>query len=318
MAINRRFLNWGVFFISMGAVLLVVQGAAVGDDDLAAVLRYWPVLVIALGVGLLLRRTRFSLAGGMLAAAMPGLLLGGMIAAAPRFSLDCSDLRPASLASREGSFSGAAAVELRLACGDLEVTTAPGSAWVLRSGGAVRGPVVDASIDRLVVASATRNRPFGIGRDADTWKLALPTGNPIDLATEISAGTGTLDLAGARLGDVRLTVNAGDARVDLGSATLERLSARVNAAKATLTLPATSDFTADLRVNAGAISVCAPAGLGLRITGDRNLSSTTYPGLVRSGDAWVSPDYATAAHHADVTVTANVGSVDLNPEGGCK
>jgi hypothetical protein len=48
------------------------------------------------------------------------------------------------------------------------------------------------------------------------------------------------------------------------------------------------------------------------------LSGTTYAGIAHTGGTWQSPDYATAIHHADVTISANVASVDVNPIGGCK
>jgi hypothetical protein len=48
------------------------------------------------------------------------------------------------------------------------------------------------------------------------------------------------------------------------------------------------------------------------------LGSANYAGLVRNGDVWESPGYSMANHHADVTITANVGSVDINPAGGCQ
>jgi hypothetical protein len=150
MMVNRRFLNWGVFLVAVGAVMLVAQTDAVNSDVVAQALRLWPVVVIALGIGLLLRRTRFGLAGGMLAAAMPGFLLGGLVVAAPQMVPECGDVQPASFAAREGTFEGAAAADLTLACGDLSVTTAPGSGWQLQTGnttGAVA--TVGVSADRL-------------------------------------------------------------------------------------------------------------------------------------------------------------------------
>ncbi len=177
--------------------------------------------------------------------------------------------------------------------------------------------MVDASADRLAVTSSTRERGFGFVRGADLWNLTLPTANPLDLATDVSAGKGRLDLAGARLGDVRLVVNAAEMTADLAQATLERLSVTVNAGSASLRLPA-QDFSADLVVNAGALQICAPGNLGLRIQHHGVMTATTYTGLVRLGDTWQSPGYATAIHHADVTISANVASVDVNPMGGCK
>jgi hypothetical protein len=180
------------------------------------------------------------------------------------------------------------------------------------------GPIVDASADRLSIRSADRTRPFDVARGADVWQISLPTATTLDLAAEVNAGHGRFDLAGARLGGVDLAVNAGEAEVDLAGATLARLSTRVNAAKVRLSLPATGDVGVDLVVNAGALKVCAPGDLGLRIHEQVVLGSTTYAGLVRVGDAWETPGYALANHRADVTISVNVGSVDVNPLGGCK
>lgn len=322
MNVNRRFLYWGVFFVTLGAVLLVGQGDAVNDDLVAQAARLWPVLVIALGVGLLLRRTRFNVAGGMLAAAVPGLVLGGMLVAAPvavaHVGPACTGVQPTTLASRQGSFDGAAAVDLRLRCGDLTVTTGSGSSWYLEAGNdAGTAAVVDATADRLSVVSSFAERPFGFVRASDVWRLTLPVASRLDLAATVEAGRGRFDLAGAGLGAVDLVVNAGEVNADFTAATLERLSAHVNGGAAWLRLPA-DDFTADLTVNAGALRICAPSDLGLRIRNEGTLTATTYGGLERSDSTWESPGYATAIHHADVTISANVASVDVNPIGGCK
>jgi hypothetical protein len=308
-----------VFLVALGAVLLVVQGTSVTSEDIAQALRLWPVVVIALGIGLLLRRTRFDVQGGMLAAAMPGLLLGGVIAATPTLGPDCNGVEPVTSATRQGTFSGPASVDLTLSCGELSVTTTSADGWQLDTGDANgAAPVVAVSPDRLAVASSNRERPFGLSRGFDRWRVALPVTSTLDLAAEINAGRGRFDMAGAKLGDVELVVNAGEARVDLTAATVARLSTYVNAAKVSLLLPATQDVSADLSVNAGALSICVPGDVGLRIRSDGVLGSTEFAGLVRNGNTWESPGYSLANHHADVSLTVNVGSVDVNPQGGCK
>ena len=319
MKVNRRFLNWGVFLVAAGAVMLLAQSGAIDREAVAQALGLWPVVVIALGLGILLRRTRFGLPGGMLAAAMPGLLLGGLVVAAPQLAPGCGDVGPVSFATQQGTFGGAAAVDLTLACGDLTVTTTPGNGWLLQAGNAT-GPAatVDASADRLSVTSTNQRRPFGFVRGGDAWRLSLPSASALDLAAEVNAGRGRFDLADAQLGNVWLAVNAGELRVDLTGATVAHLSMRVNAAAAWLRLPAGQDTNADLSVNAGALRICAPSEVGLRVHQAGVLSSFTDTGLVRSGDTWESPGYSMANHHADVTITANVGSVDVNPMGGCQ
>src|SRR5664279_1281930 len=89
MRVNRRFLYWGVFLAAIGGVLVAADLWAGDASTIADVLRLWPLAIVAIGLGLALRRTRFSLPAGMFAAAVPGLVLGGTFALAPRIPLDC-------------------------------------------------------------------------------------------------------------------------------------------------------------------------------------------------------------------------------------
>jgi len=317
--LNRRLLYVGVFLVAAGAAMLIVQGRAVDDELVTQALRFWPIVVIGLGIGLLLRGTRFGVAGGMLAAALPGLLFGGLVTASSDLVPACRIAEPASYATQQGTFGGPASVDLRLDCGDITVTMGPGTGWHVQTGDhAGAAPVVDSSTDRLSVWSADQRHRFGSHWGGDAFVVTLPTNRPLDLDVEVNAGRGRLDLAGAQLGDVRLDANAGDLNVNLTGATLVRLSMEVNAAKASVRLPATGDFEADFMVNAADMSVYAPPELGLSISQDVVLGSTTYSGLVRNGNGWETPGYSTATSHADVTISVNVGSVDINPEGGCK
>jgi hypothetical protein len=329
MTLNRRLLNWGAFFVTTGALALAITAGLITADGLATLFGLWPVLVIALGVGVLLRATRLRTTGGLVLAIVPGLVLGGLLGGAATADLpDWREVRAACidtrqpLGTREGTFAGGAAVDLDLAWGELDVRTAPGAGWTATMAGAAdRAPDVEASATNLRIASAERTGWAGWRLDdcaADDWRVTLPMGTRLDLATEIAAGEGTIDLAGAQLGDVDLVVQAADLDADLSAATAEDISLRVEAGAADLVLPATGSPAVDIDVDAGAARICAPAGMALRVRASSSLASITTPGLVRVGDAWESPDYATATHRADVTVSVNVGSVDINPEGGCK
>jgi hypothetical protein len=319
MTIRRRPLYLGVFLVTAGAVMFIGQGANVDRGAVADALSLWPLAVIAAGVGLLVRRTPAALPAGMIAAAMPGLLLGGVVVAAPEMTINCQDRLADTTQTRDGSFPSQASVHLVLACGDLEVSTTPGSGWHLetRSPGEA-APTVSVAGDRITVASIGGWRTFGPRRAGDIWKLSLPTGSTLDLVTEVSAGHGRLDLAGARLSRLDVSVNAADMSVDLGGATVDRVAMHVNAGSGSLRLPATGDIDADLSVDVGKLSVCAPADLGLRVSATVSLGSIDHTALVRNGDSWETPGYASAQYHANVTVSASVGSVDINPEGGCQ
>ena len=328
MTVRRGFLYTGVFLIAAGGVVLLAQTGAIDPEAVTQALSLWPLAVIAIGVGLILRRTRARVPGGVVAATMPGLMLGMMIVAVPDmpdfdgwsgWSAGCGDAdRGATVTERQGTFGAAASVDLSLACGELVVTTGPGSTWDFdASYGRGGGAVVSDATDRLSIRSAERRGWFSSADRGDDWRLRLPTGTLLDVDTEINAGEARLDLAGAHLGTLGLALNAGKARLDVEGATLERLDVEVNAGAAVVVLPSTGDVAGTLTVNAGSLEVCAPAGLGVRVRGESALGAVTYNGLVRVGDAWESPNYANADFHGDVTVSANVGSVVINPEGGC-
>jgi hypothetical protein len=209
-------------------------------------------------------------------------------------------------------------VDLELSCGELAVTTAPGSTWSIEATNAAdRAPRITSSTDQLAV-STSANQRFGWHPGSDDWNVVLPTGTTLDLDATINAGRGRLDLSGARLDTLGVDVNAGDMRVDLADATVRRMDVSVNAGATTIHLPASGGFTGDVEVNAGSLQVCVPETLGLRVTSTAALGSIDVNGLTRSGDAWVTPGYSTAQSRAELAVTANLGSVDISTEGACK
>src|SRR5438477_195163 len=105
--VNRRFLYAGVFLAAIGGVLVATDLDVVDTAALADAVRLWPLIPIAIGLGILLRRTQFSLSSGLIAAAIPGLVLGAAFAAGPRFVGDCGARRdPAGVATQQGTFEG--------------------------------------------------------------------------------------------------------------------------------------------------------------------------------------------------------------------
>lgn len=316
--IHRTALFVGVSLAAAGTVMLVGLSDTLAGDAIIQALQLWPLAIIALGIGLLLRRTRFAVVGTLVAATLAGLVVGGAVVAAPNVSTICADNGAPATTARTGTFPGPAAVNLSLACGELVVTTIDGSAWELRTldlGG--RSATVDEGPQSLDIRSDVDRWGAGFGSHGDDWQLVLPTDVRIDLVAEINAGRGRFDLAGATIGALAVAVNAGDARLDLGDATVTELDVEVNVGTATVLLPSTG-LVGELDVTAGTVQICAPAGVGLRIHGDADFGTTEFNGLLRVDGAWESPDLSTALHVAELSVSAQAGSVVVNPAGGCK
>jgi hypothetical protein len=328
MRIDRRLLNWGVFFILLGAIPLAVQQGWIPSD-----IRWWelwPLLLIGIGVSILLRRTSVAPIGGLIVAASLGIIIGGSLANGIHGGLTslgagCAGGSTSTTAfpSQDGAFSGdRATVRLEMGCGDLDVTTATGTAWTV-SGTAADGrlPRIQQSADELVVLDAESQDVSNFFRDRSSWDVTLPTDQTLEMTATINAGNGVLEMGAARIDDFTLSVNAGDGKVDLGQATASHLSVDVNVGNATIALPDGS-LTGDLTANAGSIDFCAPAGVALRLRTSENITaSENYgdAGLVEvSKDTWQSPDWDTATKRIDLTTTANLGGFTLNPKDGCQ
>jgi hypothetical protein len=320
MRVNRRFLYWGVFLVALGGVLVAADLTAVDSATIADVLRLWPIVFIAIGLGLVLRRTRFSVAGGMLAAAVPGLVLGGAFAIAPRIAIDCgASAAPSNTAIHQGTFDGPARVSVSTGCGELVVDTATGSDWRLQAANTRdRSPVISESPRSLSIDAGGREGWHAFDDGRDVWRLTLPTTAIDNLSFAVNAGVGRINLADAEVNGLRVTTNAAETTVNLSEARVSNLSGTVNAGKLSFNLAATTNLVASLVVNAGSLQICAPSELDLRVHQSGALNGVTVNGLNQTATEWQSPDYGLAAHHADLTINANLGSVEINPIGGCK
>jgi hypothetical protein len=319
MRVNHRFLYWGIFLVAIGGVLVVADLRLIDTAALTDALRLWPLAVVATGLGMVLRRTELRVPGLMLSAALPGLVLGAGLAAGPRVAWDCGVRdQAASAATTQGIFDGPATVSVRSACGSVNVTTAPGDGWLLNASSTTgRTPNVESSARSLTIDTTSHDDVTFFGAGRDTWDLSLPTSELDRLSLVVTAGHGQISLPGARIGSLTLTANAAEMVVVASAASVSDQSAVVNAGALRLKLPATSDLSGSLRVGAGDLRICAPAELGLRITSTGVGESVTVNGLQQHGSEWQSPDYSTAPHHAELTVSATFGAVEIDPIGGC-
>ena len=320
MRVNRRFLYWGILLVAIGGVLVAADIRAADTATLKDAFHLWPLALVAIGLSLVLRKTRLSLPGLVLAAAVPGVVLGAALAAAPRVIGECvARGEPTGVATAHGTFDGPASVSVRSGCGSLNVKTAPGNGWQLDAGNtSVRTPTVDSSTRSLSI-DGTRNEGasfFDAGRDA--WDLTLPTSDLDAMSLVVFAGHATVDLPGARIQRLALTVNAAEIAVDASAATVADVSAVINAGLLSIRLPADSDLVGSLRVGAGELQVCTPAGVGLRVTTSGVARQVTVDDLRQSGSDWQSLDYLSAPHRSDLHVNVSFGTVKINPIGGCK
>jgi hypothetical protein len=157
-------------------------------------------------------------------------------------------------------------------------------------------------------------------RTAENWQIALPARTAISLSASIDAGDAHFSLPGAKLTSLTFSVNAGSAHIDLTGSTLESLSVSTNAGSTALTLDGQSDVSGSVSTNLGELRMCTPTDLGLQIRSSGSLAGNNFgsAGLVHVGDVWQTPGYDSSTHKADLTASTSLGSLVINPAGGCK
>lgn len=326
MRIHRGFLGWGIFLILAGSLPLAVRAGYLSTDQVRNVGSLWPLILVGIGVGLVLSRTRFAFLGGFIVAATFGVMVGGFLAGGVA-GFGAGGCGPGTgttvFQAHDGTFdSSRASVDLELNCGTATVSVATGSAWrVEGEDEAGVGPIVDSTGSFLNVRSRNGNdAPFDLFGKRESWRITLPEATQLDTQLTLNAGSSTVNLAGANLGRVEATVNAGSATFDLGSVhQIDEIQIGLNAGSLDLTLPNLS-MSGSIEVNAGSVQLCAPHGAGLRLQTDESIvASYNFDGhgLIKSGSTWETPGFDAAPVKIELHTQANAGSFSLDPADGC-
>ncbi|MGD0122196.1 MAG: DUF4097 family beta strand repeat-containing protein [Candidatus Limnocylindrales bacterium] len=319
MRVDRGRLNWGVFFIVLGAVPLAYHQGAVSSSVLGEAWRLWPLVLVGIGLAFVLSRTPAFFIGGTIVAVCLGLVFGSVLAVGPNIGCGFDNNNPRTV-SQSGNFGGASSVELNLDCGSATVTTSADGQWhVDATNTSGQATQVSSSGSHLSVSSAGTNG-WQFNRGKDDWRIALPAGAQIDLTSTLDMGDAHFNLGPASVASARFTLNLGSLHVDLTGAQVGTLNVSTNLGSAFVILDGSSDLTADLKTNLGSLEVCVPANLGVRVTASDSLSSSDFggAGLVRVGGTWQTPGYDNATHKANLTVETSLGSLKLRSAGGCK
>lgn len=164
---------------------------------------------------------------------------------------------------------------------------------------------------------------------------------PLTLDVTLGAGDGELELGGLRLKSAAvhslatrtiirvshpnlitcetLDLDGGAAEViteHLGN--LRCTDIRFDGGAGRTTLDLTGRWTSSLRVRAkqalGNLQLVLPKDAGVRITLDRTLTTFTPSGFVRENNAWVTPNFRSAARTIEVDITTAVGGIEVRWE----
>jgi hypothetical protein len=329
MRINRSLLNWGVFLIALGGVPLAVQQGWADADIAADLWRVWPLILVGIGLGLILRWTPLAWLGGALVAGTFGLIFGAIVAGGIQgVSIGCAGLGSgeSQTTSEDGPTSAASfSLELELSCGDLEVARAAGDTWsVVAEHGPDDSPAIAGTESGLTIDQ-------GIGPDdffaftqqtRNDWTVGLPVEAALTVAMTLNAAAGTVDLGAGPVSAVDGTFNASDITLDLGAATTPTpasLGLTFNASSGRLTLPDAA-VSGAMTLNASSLTICLPASAEARFELDSTLSSDDLGSsrLSEVDGGWETEGYGTASTRVDLAISSTVSSIDLERSEVCQ
>lgn len=293
-------LTWAVILIAVGVIFLL-NNLHITTVDWLALARYWPVILILLGLDVLIGRN--SVFGSLAAAAVALVVIGGLVwftSVVPgRVVLGGNTV------TRDISQALGDAKTLTL---DLNIGAAKTNLKALHgSQNAVEGKYttnsemqVDVSYNTSGDAGTVRIEQNGRG-DA-RWMdnsftgildLGLTDGVPVAIDADMGVGEGTLDLTGIKLTSLKIDTGVG---------------------AVTVILPASGDLNVIVQTGVGAVTIRVPKALEGQITYDGGLSSLHAPDRFDKIDdrRWQTAGYGSAKDRVTMKVSAGIGSVDVS------
>lgn len=317
MRARRGLLFWGLFLIPLGAIPLIVRAGGFDASLLADVWRLWPLVLIAVGVLLVVRRTQAAVVGTAVIALTLGMFGGAALAAAPTSFAMFGDCRPGGDMQRveqSGAFAGPASVDLDFRCGTLTVAATDRSDWRVAAEYTTDRPTIDARDDGLTVRSAGST-----GHVRDEWTIDLPAAGTSEFRVVANAVSASIDLGESTLKRLTADLNAGDVRIVAGAGGTDHLGFTMNAGRVRLET-GRAPMAGSMSINAGAIDLCVPSDVGLRLDVKEQLTFGTNlgsQGLTKSGTVWTRSATG-GAPTIDLSIEGNAAALTLKGEGACR
>lgn len=292
---------WPILLIGAGVIFLLSNLGVIDWRVWTSILRFWPLLLIAVGLDILVGR-RFPLGSILL-----GLLLIAFLAAAvggvlPQFST-ASAARVDRTETISQALDGAerATVRIKFGAGEFNLAALPEGSTKLIEGTAdlSRGEQLTQDFGNqggvptyvLESSGSWSAGPDIFGDGGKAWVLGLNRDVAVDLVVDAGAGESVLDLGGLNL-----------RRFDLDG----------GVGQATLKLPSEGRYDMKIDGGVGQVIVMVPQGLAVRVQVDGGLGGVSTQGrFSRQGDVYVVGDPATAENRAMIEIQGGIGQVVL-------
>lgn len=332
--VNSRRLFDGLMLVIIGAVLLLNSIGVLPWSIWLGIWRFWPLLLIAAGLSLVLNRAVPFM--GLLCLALVIILAvswywpqtvrlpweinfnGVHIGDRTNLTLMNDEVIKPLPTDATKPFS----VDLTFRAGQLYVGDTTDQAFDAKLDYYGTRPAVNmdanndgASLSIKSVGDVTIPSWFGKDKGPwETWNVALNPNVPLKLTANLSAFDADLDLSQYNLTGLHLDASAGDLTCILGDRSASQtVDINSSAGAVKLTVGNAAKVTIAVSASAGSVDIHVPAGAALRVREHASVSSTNVAeiGLTKSGDYWVSSDYDAAAQKIDIDYNGSASSLRI-------
>lgn len=302
---RRRSFTGALIVIAIGIFFLVVNLRPEPDLWWYVLARYWPVILIIMGLGKMwdawMDRARPEAtaprhdSSAPIAVVLIALFLG---LALWRGRTEHPTLHNTQQIALQGAQSVTANVDIPAGTLDL-------------SGGASQlldadfnyheedgAPNVDYSVsngrgDLNITQDKRRHLHFAAARN--DWRLRLADNVPLDLHVQMGAGESNLRLQGLIVSALDVNIGAGQLKLDL-------------------TGPRKTNLNVVVHGGVGAASIRLPNDVGVRVHASGGIGAVSSGSLTREGDDYVNTLLGKTAATIDVSIEGGIGAVDLQLE----
>lgn len=281
--------------LGIGVIFLMVNFGYLTLSPWDLALRFWPVLLIAFGLDLLVgRRSTWSPFLGILLGAA---LLGGMLWLAFAAQAGFAPVRSqAATQPLQGAKSGR--IELSLDAGQLNLSSgadpanfAEGTLYLYSGEAYDQNYAIQGSQGIYRVDSRHAYPMFGTPFGRKGWEFKLNRSLPMDVQVDQAVGEADLNLK-----DVKL----------------ERLTANLALGSGVITLPPSGEYTARVEQAIGSLVIRVPKQAPVRLQVSKAISSLSLPaGFERSGDVVTSPAARDAKQVAEINLSQAIGRISI-------
>jgi len=318
-----------ILLIGAGIVWLLGQLNVLGASAFSVLARFWPLIIVAIGVNLLLGRNNPSMS--RMIAIVTIIIFVALMLLGPSLGLAQSVEVQTQTFSEIVDDAQSAVVNLNLSLGDSTVTAGSGSHLIsasLRYVGDVEFDVSGGS-ERIVTLSNEVGPNsgsfsffpfFNFGADSPDlgWDVTLTPNIPLSLNFSGGVGNNELDLDGLQI--ERLSVNGGVGNTTVMLPALEneyRVHLNGGVGETDVTIAEGAAVTLDISGGVGNITVDVPEDAAVRVDADGGVGNINivgrYTRISGEGDngVWESEAYDDAANRIEITVDGGVGNFTL-------